>query len=267
MTKAAILQKGMPLLDKLAEETEAIVNASHPQLPNLDTCEWEHVAGLYEVAASIKGLSTPVFGSKLCHFILPDVFPVIDWDFIGVSADDYRGYWEFCKTEWTSCQDRKSLVAVLSPCIESKYQHYFPWSTKITELCIAGSKRSNSGRPQRSKSQPVSGANMKIRDKIFSLFAFKRCGEILTAKQIIDAVVAAYPGTNRVSVIPSDYCYNILNRGIKFDSHIFEQLASGHYKVLGSGYDYEGPVYWKGKKIGEWRKREKRLRIWESITK
>jgi hypothetical protein len=138
LSKVEILERGMPLLGKLAQEAQAISATSRPQLPNLDTCGWEQVAGLYAIAHSIKGSSTPVFGSKLCHFILPDAFPVIDWAFIGVSAATYQPYWERCKKEWVSCQNRQPLVDALLACIHPKDAPSFPWSTKITELCIAG---------------------------------------------------------------------------------------------------------------------------------
>jgi hypothetical protein len=161
LTKAAIVQRGTPVLGKLAQEAEAIINASRPQPPNLDTCKWEQVAGLYEVASWIKGLSTPVFGSKLCHFILPDAFPVIDWDFIGVSVAGYQPYWELCKREWISCQNRQSLVAVLSARIQPRDAPFFPWSTKITELCIAGSRRSNLAPPKVKKKLIIKTSSLK----------------------------------------------------------------------------------------------------------
>jgi len=138
LSKATIVQTGMPLLASLTVEKGAIIQSSRPRPPSLDTCNWDQIAGLYDVAQSIKGASTPVFGSKLCHFILPDVFAVIDGDFIGVSP--YRAYWERCKEEWISCQDRQPLVAVVSACIQSSDASSFPWTTKITELCIAGSR-------------------------------------------------------------------------------------------------------------------------------
>lgn len=139
-SKAAILEKGSPQLASLAQELGVIVESSRPQSPNLDTCDWQQVAGLYGVAHSIKGSCTPVFGSKLCHFILPDAFPVIDWDFTGVPSSSYRSYWQFCQEQWSSCQDRQPLVDALLACIRSEDADAFPWTTKITELCIAGSR-------------------------------------------------------------------------------------------------------------------------------
>jgi len=65
--------------------------------------------------------------------------------------------------------------------------------------------------------------------------------------------IHAFPDTNRRSIIPSDCCYNLYNRGIAFDFHILEWVKRNKYKVLGIGYQYNGPIFWKGRKIGEWR--------------
>lgn len=64
--------------------------------------------------------------------------------------------------------------------------------------------------------------------------------------------------TNIRSIIPSDYCYNRLNNGIKFDKHIFIYLERNLYKCVGENYKYTGKVYHKPLKtnleieVGEW---------------
>ena len=138
--KAEILEKGKHQLPRLAQEVDAIIESTRPRSPNLDICEWHQVAGLYGIAHSIKGSSTPVFGSKLCHFIFPDAFPVIDWVFTGVSFPSYKAYWQFCRQQWLSCQDRQPLVEMLLANIRMEDTGAFPWTTKITELCVAGSR-------------------------------------------------------------------------------------------------------------------------------
>jgi hypothetical protein len=109
-------------------------------------------------------------------------------------------------------------------------------------------------------------SNKTILAKICTIFNNKYIGKILSSKEIIDLVIQTYPGTNRTSVISSDYCYNITNKGISFKNHIFEYLENGNYKVLGHGYDYEGPISWKGEQVGEWRKGEKRPFLWKDIN-
>jgi hypothetical protein len=92
-----------------------------------------------------------------------------------------------------------------------------------------------------------------IKEKVKCVFQ-NRIGETFGREEIIDLVVNAYPETNRGSVIPSDYCYNMVNAGIinNFDFHLFESLGEGRYKCLGRRYRYTGAIYWKRRKVGEW---------------
>jgi hypothetical protein len=55
------------------------------------------------------------------------------------------------------------------------------------------------------------------------------------------------------SILPSDYCYNLINKSpISFQYHIFEWLSLGYYRYLGLGYKYSSPIFWKGKVVGNW---------------
>ena len=58
-------------------------------------------------------------------------------------------------------------------------------------------------------------------------------------------------GTNYGSIIPSDYCYNRVNKGVEFDRkpRLFKFLGDGMYECLGEKYPYSGPV--EAKPIGE----------------
>ena len=78
--------------------------------------------------------------------------------------------------------------------------------------------------------------------------------EIFSRSQIISLVCSCCPGTNSASLIPSDYCYNLVNKGIPFNRHIFEYLENGDYKFLGEGYLYTGRIYWSKRQqpVGEW---------------
>lgn len=105
---------------------------------------------------------------------------------------------------------------------------------------------------------------LKIKNKVLSVFQ-NRVGEKFLREEIIDLVVNAYPETNRSSVIPSDYCFNIINAGIQFDFHIFESLDGGRYKCLGPNHQYTGPVYWKREQVGKWE--EGRCQLWKDPRK
>jgi hypothetical protein len=75
----------------------------------------------------------------------------------------------------------------------------------------------------------------------------------------IKKIVHEKYGTNWSSVIPSDFCYNRINQGIKFDKFLFIRLSRGNYHFVGENYPYNGFVYKKpsGDTIesvaGEWR--------------
>ena len=67
-------------------------------------------------------------------------------------------------------------------------------------------------------------------------------------------------GSNKSSVIPSDYCYNRTNHGIGNDKNALIFLGSGEYKYVGRDFEYSGWVYHKEKGskkeqiVGEWKK-------------
>ena len=91
-------------------------------------------------------------------------------------------------------------------------------------------------------------AGMKISDKLYVLFASDNLGHTFTGKQIIDMVIGAFPGTNRSSVIPSDYCYNIVNAGIKFDRHLLKYIEDSMYRVLGKDLPLRRPYFMERQK-------------------
>jgi hypothetical protein len=96
-----------------------------------------------------------------------------------------------------------------------------------------------------------------IKEKVMDVFE-NRIGEKFGREEIIDLVVNKYPETKRGSVIPSDYCYNMVNAGINSGINflknppLFEYLGEARYKWLGLEYRYTGAIYWKGRKVGEW---------------
>jgi hypothetical protein len=77
--------------------------------------------------------------------------------------------------------------------------------------------------------------------------------ELLKAKDIQQEIVRL-GGFARGSVLPSDYCYNRINKApYSFCYPVFEWVERGKYRYLGPNYDYTGPILWKGKQIGEWK--------------
>lgn len=149
LPKGEVLARGQKRLQDLRREYARMQSIPGNQMANLSNLSWEDVADLYQVAYEIKNVNAPVFGSKLCHFIMPDAFPVIDGRIIkkirkviGVNNPSYKDYWQFCKAQWVGCTAQSQLVAMMQKEIEkigrNVFIHY-PYATKITELCISGS--------------------------------------------------------------------------------------------------------------------------------
>lgn len=65
------------------------------------------------------------------------------------------------------------------------------------------------------------------------------------SSQELKELLGARFGTNYSSIIPSDYCYNRVNKGIVFMKHPRLLAYSGHgiYECLGENYPYDKSVY------------------------
>lgn len=69
-------------------------------------------------------------------------------------------------------------------------------------------------------------------------------GNIVDSSQVKKLLGLKY-GTNASSIILSDYCYNRINIGIKFNKHLFEYIDRDSYTYLGENYPYTGLIYAK----------------------
>jgi hypothetical protein len=64
------------------------------------------------------------------------------------------------------------------------------------------------------------------------------------------------------SVLPSDYCYNIINRAsFSFKYPVFSHVGRGRYMYVGPNYAYTGPIFWTPKgeaerQVGSWQSGE-----------
>ncbi len=105
---------------------------------DLTAYTWQEVSGLFRAAAKIKGVSSPVFGSKLSHLLIPHLFPIIDRAATGIPADGYEGYWLRCQTAWSTATCRDELQERLGNMIGEPITPSYPWATKITEICSIG---------------------------------------------------------------------------------------------------------------------------------
>lgn len=144
-SKEFIRARGSDLLARLNDAYVALVRSAPAQPAEFADLRWQAVSDLYQVAHSIKDVVPPVFASKLCHFILPAAYPVIDGDAVGLLFDGYQSYWTACQGAWAACQEREALVEVLRRAIGPSPALDYPWGPKITELCLIGSKSARSG--------------------------------------------------------------------------------------------------------------------------
>ncbi len=65
--------------------------------------------------------------------------------------------------------------------------------------------------------------------------------KLFMRSDLIDGIAKRF-GINPGSIIPSDYCYNRLNAGIRMAQPFLERIGHGEYKYLGKGYPYTGIV-------------------------
>jgi hypothetical protein len=107
---------------------------------------WAQVGGFADLVGEIKpmkGLASPVFTSKFCHFLLPGVFPVVDNEGSGNRWPRYQQYFNHVQSLWASTLDdtRAVLIAVMTDAVESagaKLNPEFPLVNKTVELRLIG---------------------------------------------------------------------------------------------------------------------------------
>ena len=109
---------------------------------HLENLKWSDIKNLLDIAAEIKTAKSPVFASKLCHFLRPNIFIVADCRFvkIGPNLDSYRVYWSQYNKAWFNHPDRHGLInQFISGTNVNPFDGY-PFKTKICELCRIGLK-------------------------------------------------------------------------------------------------------------------------------
>jgi hypothetical protein len=105
---------------------------------------WHEIEAFAGVVAEIKDVASPVFTSQFCHFLLPQVFPVVDNEVMGNRFRTYRDYYEFAQDEWTATPPgaQEDLDACLRGTVPAMIPAY-PVRTKIIELCVIGRRCAN----------------------------------------------------------------------------------------------------------------------------
>ena len=104
------------------------------------------------------------------------------------------------------------------------------------------------------------GSDMSILDKVQDTFARYPKGVRLSRSEIVELVYAKH-GITKGSIIPSDYCYNLVNKDklsnrSLLDFNIFEWIDSKTYIYVGRNQKYTGPIFHKIdlklEKVGVW---------------
>ena len=73
---------------------------------------------------------------------------------------------------------------------------------------------------------------------------------VATRSELVNFVHKKY-GIKEGSIIPSDYCYNLINDGINLSNPtLFEHVGRGSYRCLGKNYLYNGDVYHNKQMVG-----------------
>ncbi|WP_090792590.1 DUF7225 domain-containing protein [Pelagirhabdus alkalitolerans] len=104
---------------------------------------------------------------------------------------------------------------------------------------------------------------MTIYDQIKTVMQ-ERKDPLISPAELKDELYDRF-GTNPKSVIISDYCYNLYNKGIAFDRHLFERINRATYKYLGENYPYTGLIFQRPRGseddqiVGEWQQGKKTI--------
>lgn len=142
-TKNDIMLKGKKDLNKLQNYFYEIQSKVEGE-PCFADFEWNQLEDLYNHLSSIKETKkrSPVFPSKLGHFIFPKLFIVMDRAATGIKA--YDEYWISLKDAWNKFEQKDTAKNMLNKEICRKpsvpLTLNYPLEIKIIELCSIGSK-------------------------------------------------------------------------------------------------------------------------------
>jgi hypothetical protein len=143
-SKDEIRKRGFDYLPELQGEYAKLRKLAKDKEPKIESSNWDDLEGLFDVTAEIKKTMpfSPVFASKLCHFIFPAAYPVVDRQVVGISGS-YPNYWDYCKTQWVNCQVKNDLIGMLRHEIGTFVFENYPYANKIVELSMIGKNELN----------------------------------------------------------------------------------------------------------------------------
>jgi len=137
--KAIIKQSGceaLPLLQRVYFDL-LVKTVGEPHFLDF---QWQQIKDFYNLLAGIKKSSSPVFPSKLGHFIFPKLFIVMDNEATGTHG--YKDFWQSMHEAWGRFDEKSEAKQILLGEIRKHstrtvHEHY-PYEIKIIELCSIG---------------------------------------------------------------------------------------------------------------------------------
>jgi hypothetical protein len=139
VAKVVIATRGIQCLSSVVAEYAQL--KPNPAIePSIVNTEWVDVATLFGIASQIKQPWPPVFASKMCHFLFPKLFIVMDTKLC--DPFEYELYWRGMKDEWQRFNSKAQAMSIFSAALDtSKPIHGdYPQETKIMELSHIGWK-------------------------------------------------------------------------------------------------------------------------------
>ncbi len=138
---AEMLALGAHWLDGLDARFQRILRRADGQEPSLAGLTWEDIEPLFDYMYAVKGTASPVFASKLGHFLFPNAFIVLDNLATGIFP--YEVVWRGMQQAWNDLLEgeketaRKLLVDQIRSTGATVHPNY-PFETKIAELWLIG---------------------------------------------------------------------------------------------------------------------------------
>lgn len=127
---------------RFVEMSRAWTSVVEPNLAgDIESLRWPDIAAFPAIVAEIKGVDSPVFASKFCHFLAPRVFPLVDNEAMGGKYVTYEACWGAYKMEWLTTTVRglrDELVARLADLVGPSPAAEYPFKNKVVELCLIG---------------------------------------------------------------------------------------------------------------------------------
>jgi hypothetical protein len=137
--KNTIIERGKLLLSNL-ERNIRYIKRRYSDVNSILDANWPDLELLFDFSKKIKGVESPVFASKMCHFIFPNLYPVIDNEYVGIGSG-YYAYWKECKAGWLSCPNPQEIINHFITMGKLQLFDKYPYHTKIAEICSAGKRK------------------------------------------------------------------------------------------------------------------------------